>query len=123
MASLWSVGSVDIYVNDDKSEASVNLAKIEVLDATGSSVLHYFGTGTEERSVSGWMFGESDKGTLEGYRDNGTTVTLTSDQGNEGSFIVKDASFSRYGPVVRVSVPGVSTSATVYKVKVDLLKT
>jgi len=121
MASIWKLGTVDIYVSGDSSEGDVKLAKHTVLDATGTSVYHYFGSGAEERSLQATIFTETNKDALIALRDAGTTVALTSDQGSEGNYKIQGISFRRM-PAVKVDVAGVATDATVYTAEISLLK-
>src|SRR5574341_1933914 len=104
MASIWKLGSIDVYVGQHDSKGDVKLAKITPLASAGTSVLHYFGSGAEEVSIGGWIFSASNKATVEGYRDNGTTISLTSEQGNEGNFKINDLELKKYGPFVRLSL-------------------
>ncbi len=120
MDSMWKIGSVDVYVDGYQTEAPKQEAEHIVLDATGSSELHFFGSGTEKVTLEGFVFTETNKSTLEGYRDNNTTLTLTSDQGSEGSFKI-DIRFIRYR-ACKVNVPGVSSTATVYRFQATLKK-
>src|SRR5574341_1328600 len=100
------------------SKGDVKLAKITPLASAGTSVLHYFGSGAEEVSIGGWIFSESNKATVEGYRDNGTTISLTSEQGNEGNFKINDLELKKYGPFVRLSLTGYNpTTTSIYKLQ------
>jgi hypothetical protein len=122
MASIWKIGSVDVYVTGHNESGDIKLAKITPLDSTGSSVLHYFGSGGQEVSVDGWLFSEANKSSLRTYRDNGTTITLTSDQGSEGSYKIQSIEFKKYGPYVKLSLTGYSTTATIYKFQAKLVE-
>lgn len=122
MASIWSIGSVDIYVTGRQNQSDVKMAKITVLDADGSSNLHFFGSGAREITVRGWLFSESNKTTLENYAEDNTSVTLTTDSGSAGSFKIQDLKLDQYGPFVKLSVPGYAEDDTIYNVNCKLIK-
>lgn len=121
MASIWKLGTADIYVSEYGAEGDVKLSKHTVLDATGTSVLHYFGSGAEEVSLEALVFTEATKTTLESYRDNGTSVALTSDLGAEGNYKISSMDFTRQN-VSKVIVPGIAETATVYRTRINLIK-
>ncbi|MFA5572511.1 MAG: hypothetical protein WDA42_05345 [Candidatus Bathyarchaeia archaeon] len=122
MASIWKIDNIDVYVSGYESEGDVKLSKHTVLNATNSSVLHYFGSGAEEVSLQAIVFTETNRESLESLRNAGTTVTLTSDQGSEGSYKIQSISFSRMESVCRVTVPGIADDATVYNTRISLVK-
>jgi len=121
MASTWKLGSVDAYTSDYQSEGDVNIAKLTPLDANNSSSVQFFGAGSEAVKITCWIFGETNKGALETYRNAGTSITLTSDQGNEGSFKIMSLSFKRVD-AISVNISGITSTATVYKAQVQLVK-
>jgi hypothetical protein len=123
LSSIWKLGSVDVYVLKHKESGDVKLAKITPLNYTASSVLHYFGSGAQETTIDGWLFTDAHKATIQGYRDNQTTISLTSDQGNEGNFVIQTFDTDKYGPFVKLSLAGYSTTATIYKFQAKLIKT
>lgn len=120
MASIWKIGSVDVYIDGYDTDGDVKLAKLTPLDATSSSELHFFGSGSEEVGLAGHVFTESNKSSLETLRDNGTSFTLTSDQGNEGTFKFTSLKLDRVN-AVKVSLAGVSEDATVYRLRASIV--
>lgn len=122
MASIWKLGSIDVYVTQHDSKGEVKMAKITPLASNGTSVLHFFGSGSEEVNISGWLFTEANKASIETYRNAGTTITLTSDQGNEGSFKIMDFEVKKFGPFVRLSLtPYDPIATTIYKFSAKLV--
>lgn len=124
MASIWNLEGVDIYVTGHDEGGDVKLAKLTVLDANNSSTLHFFGSGAEEVSVDGWIFTDANKNAIETFRNAGTTVTLTSDQGNEGDFMIQEFKTKKFGPFVSLQLPGYDPDdTTIYKFSIKLIKT
>jgi hypothetical protein len=123
MASIWKLGSVDVYVLGHDESGDTKLAKLTVLDANATSVLHFFGSGAEEVSVDGWIFTDANKNTIEGYRNTGATIVLTSDQGSEGNFVIQDFKTKKFGPFVSLQLPGYDPDdTTIYKFTAKLIK-
>lgn len=123
MASIWSLGGTDVYVTSHDESGDVKLAKITVLDANNTSTLHFFGSGAEEVSIAGWIFTESNKNALESLRNSGTTVTLISDQGSEGDFMIQEFDTKKYGPFVKLQLAGYDPEdTTIYKFQAKLIK-
>lgn len=123
MASIWNINGVDVYTTGHDESGDVKLAKITVLDANNTSVLHFFGSGAEEVSIEGWIFTEANKNSVEGFRNTGTTVSLTSDQGSEGNFIIQDFKTKKFGPFVSLQLPGYDPDdTTIYKFSAKLIK-
>lgn len=123
MASIWSIEGIDLYVGGHDEGGDVKLAKLTVLDANNTSTLHFFGSGAEEVSVDGWIFTDANKNSMEGFRNTGATVTLTSDQGNEGDFIMQEFKTKKFGPFVDLQLPGYDPdNTTIYKFSAKLIK-
>lgn len=125
MSSLWKVGTIDIYVLKHTKKADIKLAKLTTLDSSDSSVIHFFGTGAKEISLKGKVFDETNFAAIEAYYNAGTTIAVTSHRGDEGDFIIKDASFDEYGPFVKLSLPGYATDpedVSIYEFSLDLIK-
>lgn len=122
MASIWSLGGVDIYVSDYSSEGDVKISEHVVLDAESSSVYHYFGSAAEKVSIQGHVFTETDRNSLESKRDGGDTVALVSDQGSEGNYKILSAEFNRLQSC-KIVVPGVAEDTTAYRANIRLSKT
>lgn len=123
MASIWNLEGVDIYVTTHNEDADVKMAEIVVLDANNTSNLHFFGTSADKVSIGGKVFTETNKNTLQGYRNANTTVTLTSDQGNEGDFKISKFQTKKFGPFVSLQLPGYDPDdTTIYDFSLELVK-
>jgi hypothetical protein len=123
MASLWKIEDVDVYVTGHDPAGDVKLAELVTLDSVGTSTVHFFGSGAEKRSVNGWIFSETNVDTIRGYRDNGTTVSLTSNRGDEGDYIIQECNFKEFGPFVRLSLTGYDpTSTSIYQFQAKFIK-
>lgn len=122
MASIWKIGTVDIYVDAHTIEKDVKIAKLTPLDSVGTSTLHFFGSGAEEISVGGKVFSETNVAAIETYANAGTTVALTSEQGNEGNYKIQSFSAKKYGPFVSLSLTGYAEDDTIYDFQMKLLK-
>lgn len=123
MASIWSLGGTDVYVNKHEMKGDVKLAKLTPLDSTNSSTLHFFGSGAEEVEIAGWIFSEANVSAIETLRNAGTTAALVSDQGSEGNYKILSCDFSKFGPVVKLSLTGYDPDdTTCYKFSAKLIK-
>lgn len=123
MASLWRIGSVDIYALGHDPSTDIKLAKLTVLDANATSVVHFFGSGAEERSLSGWIFSEANVDAVQVYANAGTTIALTSNRGNEGNFIIQEFQVKEFGPYMTLQLPGhASEGVAIYKFSAKLIK-
>lgn len=123
MASLWQLGSTDVYVSAHDPSSDVKLAELTVLDANNTSVLHFFGSAATKIEVAGWVFSETNKQNLQDYANQNTTIALTSNRGNEGNFIIKDLKLKEFGPFVSLQLPGYDPETTsIYKFSAGLIK-
>lgn len=123
MASVWNLEGTDIYVTSHTEDADVKLAELVVLDANNTSTLHFFGTSGDKVNIAGKVFSETNKDTLQGYRNTNATVTLTSDQGNEGDFKILKFQTKKFGPFVSLQLPGYAAeTTTIYDFTAELVK-
>ena len=111
MPSLWSIGSVNVYIHSDAPKRSAKFAAHEVLDST-STVIHVMSKPSERRTVKGIVFSESDRSTLKGYI--GTSQQVTSDTGVIGTFFISSVSFDR--------IQDVTTSEPKYTVTIEMIE-
>lgn len=121
MASLWKIGSVDVYINSDDESGDPKIAELTPLGSSASSVIHFFGSAAPKVSVKGWVFSEANKLALKVYESAGTTIQLTSDQGNVGNYIIQKISFDRFN-TVKLLLAGYAQSDTAYKFQASLIK-
>lgn len=121
MASIWKIESVDVYIDEKQETKAVERAEIVPLSSDGSTVLQFFGSGSDEVKVQGTVFTDANKDILIGYHEDNTTITLTSDQGDEGDYKIRNIEVNRI-LVCSVHVPGISVDATVYRVQLDLIE-
>ena len=122
MASIWKIGSVDVYVIDRENAPEPKIAEIVPLDADDSSHLHYFGSAATKITVRGKVFSETNRAALETYAKDFTTVALTTDSGGAGNFKIMDFKANQYGPFVELSLPGYAKDDTIYDFTCKLVK-
>lgn len=88
MSPKWSIGGVPLFVNADSYKPETRLSEHIILDGD-ESIIHRFGYGNGVRQITGHLLDNPDDfATLESGYHNGTTMTLVSDQGTEGDYII-----------------------------------
>lgn len=124
MAALWSWGSTPIFVEEDTFKREVYNAVLKVLDAT-TNVIQNYGGGSERRELRGIVVTQANLDTILSDAVSGTSRTLTSDLGGEGTFIIDGevtAERIRHaGAVIDGTSYGVSTP--IFRVSMSLIST
>lgn len=75
MSALWQFGTVPLYVSDEDVSRELKRAELFILDSTLSSY-HYFGAGSEHRTIKGLVIGSANKNQLITYAIGDTAQTL-----------------------------------------------
>lgn len=107
MASIWSYGSVDIYVYEDSGpKPEPRIDYLDPITSLETTYIHQAGRESYTRDLKGWC--------VENYTSfqalaDGAGHTLISDQGNLGTWVIlsmkgERVQDSRATPVVRVTV-------------------
>lgn len=97
--ALSSYGSVGIYVklkDGDAISREPLIARIVPYSATATT-LHTFADPGQMRRITGKVYSEANKTTLEGYASGMAVHTLTINGVSQGSFVLMALSFSRAG--------------------------
>jgi hypothetical protein len=103
MATLWSFAGIDIIVDSDAGKPQVKMSEHFVLDGT-ESVFHYFGYGSDTRTIGGHIMDNPSSSALEDLADYcklGTAGALVSDQGSEGNWFIESFEYSRVRDISR----------------------
>jgi hypothetical protein len=72
----WTLGGQRIYVQEDGSEGSQIIPRLQPLD--GETVLQFFGYESQIRTLSAIVVGNTKRDALLGYRKTSTTRSLVS---------------------------------------------
>lgn len=75
MSAKWQLGTVDIYVSEEDISREIKRAELFVLDAT-TSTFHFFGAGSQKRSLKGLVIGETAKNELITYAISDTSLAF-----------------------------------------------
>jgi hypothetical protein len=95
MATLWSLGGVDIIVSGDDDKPDTRLSEHVVLDGT-ESIIHRFGYGSGLRTLTTYILGDTGEyDTLVSGYHNQTPMILFSDQGTEAIYTIWSISRKR----------------------------
>lgn len=97
MATLWSFAGINIIVDGDNGKPQPKVSEHFVLDGT-ESVYHYFGYGSDVRTLTGHIMDNPLSSALEDLKDYcklQTAGALVSDQGSEGSWYIESMDYSR----------------------------
>ena len=90
----WSIDAITIHVDKDSGGREPLYGEHDVLDAT-STVLHFFGARSKTRHISGMVQSESSLSSLDTKAKTDADVTLTSDQGSQGTFRITSLQYER----------------------------
>jgi hypothetical protein len=111
--SLWSLGGVDIYVDEHTFNKRAVIGIQHVLDAT-SDTEHHSGSSSRQERIGGTVYttgsSEPELVTLEGFLESNTSRSLVSDVRTIGNFYVHGLECTRRQalnepyPVYRVSI-------------------
>jgi len=80
MSAKWLFGSVEVFATDEDINREVKRAELFILDAT-ESTYHYFGSGSEKRSIKGMVIGDTNRNSLITLATGDTAFTLTTPWG------------------------------------------
>lgn len=113
MASIWSIGGTDLYVDTYRNSYDPTIAELNPINST-SSVFHYIFTPTEEIILEATVVGTSNKSAIEG--DVGTAVTLITDLVPSGlSVLLSKVDFDRQLVSCQFIDTTQATTAPVYR--------
>ncbi|NIQ88606.1 MAG: hypothetical protein GWN93_05820 [Deltaproteobacteria bacterium] len=100
-ASLWSIGAVDVYVNDADLQQDPVIGEVHVLDALKTTKHHSGSTGLKGTLAGILVTTDSVSGlgtelvTLKGYTTSITSRAVVGDQGSLGDFKIKSVQAKR----------------------------
>lgn len=122
MTAKWSVGSVQIFVSDDKPSRDIYRARLKILDATSDS-LQFFGAGSKIHNISGIVVSQADMDQLETWAITDTSQTFTANQGSQGSYKINGAVKSERIKFAGGVIDGVTYTAAdpLYNVELELI--
>lgn len=111
----WDIDGRKFIVSTDSSEPNANLSQHDVIDST-VTVVHDYGYSSNKRKLQGWFLDNpADYLHLQTSYRTALSVTLTSDQGVEGTY--------RIMSLKRVRVLDTKRTEPVWRVDVELLAT
>ena len=120
MSSLWTIGGVEVFVDGETINTKNIFAELNVLDVA-SSEFHWYGAKSDEYTLKGHVLSETNKDALKALAISSSSVTLVSDQGTVGSFIVTTVNLTRKEAACGVHVAGYPVyDTTVYEFKITL---
>ena len=98
---LWSIGAVDLYIDNMDLQQDPVIGEIHVLDALKTTKHHSGSTGLKGTLSGTLVTTDSASGigtelvTLKGYTTSITSRTITGDQGSLGDFKIKSVQAKR----------------------------
>lgn len=113
MASIWSIGGTNLYVDADRSTLKPAIAELNPINST-SSVFHYIFTPTEELTLEATVIGEANKDAIQA--DVGTVISLVSDLTPSGfNVLLSQVDFNRQLVSCQFIDTTQATTAPVYR--------
>jgi len=119
--SDWSLNGTRIFVQKFSGNVKAIVAKLQPLK--GGTVYQDFGYETNVRKIVGIVVGDTDLEALKELTENGgTAYTLSSPEGDRGSYYVESVAEDREPVVVQTMRPDLDCDAPVYSVEIVLLE-
>ena len=100
-ASLWSIGAIDVYIDNMDLQQDPVIGEVHVLDALKTTKHHSGSTGLKGTLSGTLVTTDSASGlgsefvTLKGYTTTITSRAVVSDQGSLGDFKIKSVQAQR----------------------------
>src|SRR3990170_3628178 len=113
----WSLGGVQIFVQDLKEEVSQIIPRLQPL--SGGTVLQTFGYESDIETVAGLVVGATDKDALKAMSEGGAE-TLLSPEGSLGDFLINNVRVNRVMSICQTLRPDLPEDSPVYAVEIQL---
>lgn len=115
-----TIGGYSIVVTDDDISQQANIAELDVIDSTSTTVQH-FSKPSQRRTITGYVFTDANRLAIEQLSSGSAAANYTSDQGSQGNYYIKNATSKRIRGMP-VGFSGVSSTATIYLMKIQMVK-
>ena len=114
----WTLNSIRIFVQKDSEDAKQIISRLQPV--ANNTVFHIFGYEKPVRKLTAYIVGLTDKASLEGLTQTGSTYALVSPEGSEGSYYVNTVSTDRIRTICQTLRPDLDSDAPVYSVEIEL---